>query len=199
MPVLGKKPKKLFVFSEVSRQKEGEPAARDFAADSLIDTADGQGRVRIGVQQDLGQHGSRGCFAMRAAYGDGDFVVFHHLSEQLCSCEKRNAQFIASDKFRIILSDGARVYDKVGGGCEIFLFLTIIYGSAFFAEGFGKRGFLPVGTGYPETFRKKNFGKTAHADTADAHEKNMNRMIKINLVHFSLHYFRHYHSRRLWE
>lgn len=40
-----------------------------------------------------------------------------------------------------------------------------------------------VGTGYTEAFGKKNFCQAAHADAADADEVNVNRMIKIYLIH----------------
>ena len=40
-----------------------------------------------------------------------------------------------------------------------------------------------VGTTDSKAFIQKNLGKTAHADSTDAHKMHVNRFFKINLIH----------------
>ena len=43
-----------------------------------------------------------------------------------------------------------------------------------------------IGTGNPEIFFQKDLGKAAHADASDPDEMNMERFMKVYLIHNNL-------------
>ena len=85
----------------------------DIAADSLQDTADGKGWIELCMEQDLRNHGSGCGFAVGAADGNRELIILHHLTKELCSCEKRKRKRCSCLHFRIIRMDGAGINNKI--------------------------------------------------------------------------------------
>ena len=50
----------------------------------------------------------------------------------------------------------------------------------------GQRAGFGIGTGNPEIFFQKDLGKAAHADASDPDEMNMERFMKVYLIHNNL-------------
>ena len=64
--------------------------------DGFQNAADRKGRVGICLQQNLGNHGSGGRFAMGAADSDRRVVVFHQLSEKFRSGQHGKLQLFGT-------------------------------------------------------------------------------------------------------
>ena len=90
---------------------------------------------------------------------------------------------MGSDIFRIIGMDGAGENNHVQIIGNIFCPLSIKYGNGFRFQHIRQSAVRPVRTGNPETRIRKNFCKTAHADTADTHKKDRNGVMKIYFIH----------------
>lgn len=64
--------------------------------------------------------------------------------------------------------------------------LSVIDHSATFFQCAGQRAGFGIGTGNPEIFFQKDLGKAAHADASDPDEMNMERFMKVYLIHNNL-------------
>ena len=89
---------------------------------------------------------------MGTAYGDGGFIVFHHLSQKLRTGKTGDAQPVNSYILRVVGMDGAGKYRTVDIGSNVGCTLTVKYGDALLLQGFGKGRNLFVGAGNLKAF-----------------------------------------------
>ena len=87
--IFGKKDRKLFVYSQASVTKSSGPPTRIFPPmESSIPPTEIVGFFFSSIR-DLRQHRGRRCLSVGTGYGDGFLIVFHELSEKLCSGKDR--------------------------------------------------------------------------------------------------------------
>ena len=106
----------------------------DVAADGVENTADGKRRIRAGCHQDLGNHGSRGCLAMRAGHIDGIAVLLHHGAEKLGAGRHRNAGGKGCLEFRVVRVNRRCVDDEIRSRFNIFRCLRIVNAASHLLE-----------------------------------------------------------------
>ena len=114
---------------------------------------------------------------------NGEFIVFHNLSKQVCTGEHGNVFFFCAGKFRIVRVNGRSVNHQVHIFLNIRSSLPNINSGAFGFQVFCQIGFFGIRTGNWEIFTQKYFRQSAHTDTADTDKVNMNGFMKINLIH----------------
>ena len=71
-------------------------------------------------------------------------------------------------------------------GRDIFGLLSILDLGAQLFQLFGEVRLFAVRAGNGKSFFQKYFGKAAHTDAADAYKMNVDRFLKINLIHDKL-------------
>ena len=74
----------------------------DIAADLLQDAANGYSRIKVGLQQDAGQHGRGRGLAVSPGDGSGIAVIRHDLSEQLRPRQHGDAHLNRPCVFRVV-------------------------------------------------------------------------------------------------
>ena len=84
--------------------------------------------------------------------------------------------------------NGAGKDSQIDVGGDIFLPLSIIDFDALGGQFFRDGRFLSVGTGYRKAPASQDLRQTAHGNTADADEVDMDRLGKINLIHKLPHF-----------
>ena len=73
----------------------------------------------------MGEHGGCGCLSVGTGNSNRSIIVAHDLSEQLGTCQHRNAGSFGGGKFRVVRVDCCGVNDKINARNHIFGFLTV--------------------------------------------------------------------------
>ena len=123
---------------------------------------------------------------MSSGYCNGSLIIFHDLSQQICSGHGWNTFFYGAGKLRVVRVNGSGINHQINAFYNIRSPLTIKNLSAFGCKVIGEGAFFGIRAGNRETFLKKNFSQTAHTDTADTDKVNVDWFIKINGIHKNL-------------
>ena len=153
--------------------EERRMADLQIAADCGQDAADCDGRICFCCQQDLGNHGCCGCFAMCTGYSDGVCVFAHDLTQQMGSVHQGDAFFICGFQFGIVGTDRCCVNHQIYIVCDIFCSVAIVDMDAQAFQMFCHRTFLDICAGYSAATVNQDLCQTGHADAADTDEINM--------------------------
>ena len=145
--------------------------------DARVNAADAQGRICLGLQQDLADHGRRRGLSVRSADGDGHVVVPHQLAEELSSGQRWNALLLNGDIFWIVRADGCGQYGAVDAVLYVFSLLAVINLNSLLLEARAEVALCAVGAGDAKACVCKNLRKAAHADAADAYEVDGNGLL----------------------
>ena len=117
---------------------------------------------------------------------DWGIVVAHDLTKQFRTCKHGETLFLRTGEFRIVRMYGCGVDNNFYVVCNIGSTLSVINPGTFFLKGLCQRAGFGIGTGNPEIFFQKDLGKAAHADASDPDEMNMERFMKVYLIHNNL-------------
>ena len=154
--------------------------------DSRKDSANTDGRITVTLKKDMGNHGSSSGFSVGSGNCDRCIVVTHDLSQELRTGEHWKPFFFCTGKFRVVRVDRCCIDNHIDIILDVGSALSVIDHSATFFQCAGQRAGLGIGTGNPEIFFQKDLGKAAHADAADPDEMNMERFMKVYLIHNNL-------------
>ena len=120
---------------------------------------------------------------MCAAYGNGRFVILHHLPQKLCPGQHGKIHSSGGDQFRIIRFDGCSIDDQVNVWGDVFLALSIVDAGALRRQDMSQVRRRSVGAGDLKLFCQKDFCESAHTDAADTNKVYVNWILEIDLVH----------------
>ena len=123
---------------------------------------------------------------MSSGYGDGFLIVFHELSEKLCSGEDRQVLRRCRRVLRVIRVNSCCVYNSVDIVGNVLRPLPVDDLCAVDGELVGELGFMGIGAAYCESSLQQDLSQSTHADSADSDKVNMFWFIKIDLIHRSL-------------
>ena len=179
----GKEMKEAVRIFTCLRDKSLRISDADIAADRFKDAAYRDRRIQFPFQEDVRNHGCGRCLSVCSGYGDRHIVVFHELSEKFCTCQHGDLLCNSLHQFRISLVDRSRVYDTVNAGSDIPGFLPVVDMCSFGFELLRKRRFFGIRARNREAFLQQDLGEPAHADPANSDKMNMDRFLKINLIH----------------
>ena len=154
--------------------------------DSRKDSANTDGRITVTLKKDMGNHGSSSGFSVGSGNCDRCIVVPHDLSQKLCTGEHWKPFFFRTGKFRVVRVDRCCIDNHIYIILDVGSALSVIDHSATFFQCVGQRAGFGIGTGNPEIFFQKDLGKAAHADASDPDEMNMERFMKVYLIHNNL-------------
>ena len=121
--------------------------------------------------------------AVGAGYSDGQFIIFHDLSQKFGSGEHRQPHVFRLLKFRIVRVDGSSVYHQLDIVGNIGGPLADIDSGTFGFQLLCQIRSFGVRTGDDKVFLQKDLGQSAHTDAADPDKMNVHRFMKINLIH----------------
>ena len=158
----------------------------DVASYGRKDASHADGGIQIRLQQDLTEHGCSGGFAMGSGYGDGKTVILHDLSQELCPGQHGKTQGNGPCVFRVVRMNGCRIDHKTGAFFNIGCALSVEDPGSFVRKSPGQRRFLTVRAGNGKSFFHKDLGESAHADPADSDKVDVNRILKLYLVHMCI-------------
>ena len=79
--------------------------------------------------------------------------------------------------------DRCGINHKVDTVYNIGSLLTVKYGCTILRQMICKCRFFVIGSGYGESFFKKNLCESAHTDAANSDKVDVARLIKINFIH----------------
>ena len=120
---------------------------------------------------------------MGAGYGDGFLIVFHELSEKLCSGKDRQILRRCRRVLRVIRVDCRCIYNSVDIVSNVLRPLPVDDLCAVGGELIGELGFMGIGAAYCESSLQQDLSQSAHADSADSDKVNVFWFIKIDMIH----------------
>ena len=123
---------------------------------------------------------------MGTGYGDGFLIVFHELSEKLCSGKDRQILRRCRRVLRVIRVNSCCVYNSVDIVGNVLRPLPVDDLCAVDGELVGELGLMGIRAAYCESSLQQDLSQSAHADSADSDKVNMFWFIKIDLIHRSL-------------
>ena len=121
-------------------------AYTDIASDGRENAAHTDGRIAVSLQENVGYHGSGGCFTVSSGNGNGSFVIAHDLSQKFCTGKHWQSLLYCAGIFRIIRMNGSSVNYQFYLVTDIGSALTVVNSSTFFLQCLGQRAGLGIGT-----------------------------------------------------
>ena len=120
---------------------------------------------------------------MSSGYGDGFLIVFHELSEKLCSGEDRQVLRRCRRVLRVIRVNSCCVYNSVDIVGNVLRPLPVDDLCAVGGELVGELGLMGIRAAYCESSLQQDLSQSAHADSADSDKVNVFWFIKIDMIH----------------
>ena len=133
--------------------------------------ADDKGRVQPGIGENRGNQAGSGGLAVGTGDGDAEAEA-HQLRQHFRTADDRNAQLSRAQHFRVGRVNRRRGDDD-RGVFHILRRVTEKQLRSLGGETLGIGGRLQIRTAHRIAQRYQHFGNRAHADTADADEKDI--------------------------
>ena len=124
---------------------------------------------------------------MGSSNRDRIFIVPHHLAQELCTGQHRNAAPFYFPKFRVIRVNRCGIDNHVDAILDVLRSLSDIYLRAARLQVIGQLRTVCVRAGHSESLIHQNLCQSTHADTADSDEMDGFWFIKINLIYILTH------------